>query len=232
MSLASLVFLFVFFVSGFAALLYQIIWQRMLTFFGGADVYAVTIIVSAFMGGLGFGSLAGGHLADRLSARGRLLAFALCELAVAVFATFSAAIYYDGLYVGLGASAMPRAVMAAIIFLVTLWPTFFMGMSLPLLATAMTQDARQPARWVPILYGWNTLGAACGSLFASAILFRTVDFVTSVRIGAALSFGCAAAALVGARYVTRRAPAEPGVPAGAEPALTARERAEAGPISV
>src|SRR5262245_103643 len=164
-TIAGFVFLTLFFVSGFAALLYQIIWQRMLTFFGGADVYSVTIIVSAFMGGLGFGSLAGGHLADRLTARGRMLAFAGCELAVAVFASFSAAIYYDGLYVGLGAAAMPRGVMAAIIFVVTLWPTFFMGMSLPLLATAMTRDVRQPARWVPILYGWNTLGGACGSVF-------------------------------------------------------------------
>src|SRR6185295_11212172 len=189
--MAALALVFVFFVSGFAALLYQIIWQRMLSFFGGADVYAVTIIVSAFMGGLGFGSLTGGYLADRLAARGRLLAFAACELAVAVFATFSATIYYDVLYVQLGSWALSRAAMAAVIFAVTLWPTFFMGMSLPLLTTAMTHDARRPARWVPILYGWNTLGAACGSLVAAAILFRLVDFVTSVRIGAVLSFGCA-----------------------------------------
>ena len=35
--MAALALVFVFFVSGFAALLYQIIWQRMLSFFGGAD---------------------------------------------------------------------------------------------------------------------------------------------------------------------------------------------------
>jgi spermidine synthase len=203
-SLVGAVFLLVFFVSGFAALLYQIIWQRILTFFGGADVHSVTIIVSAFMGGLGFGSLAGGHIADRLTARGRLLAFAGCELAVAVFAVFSPSIYYDLLYVRLGAWALPRAALAAIIFAVTLWPTFFMGMSLPLLATALTNDARQPARWVPLLYGWNTLGAACGSLFAAAILFRTFDFATSVRIGALLSLGCAVAALVASPAILRR----------------------------
>src|SRR5215204_3654728 len=88
LNLASVGFLIVFFSSGVAALLYQIIWQRLLTFFGGADVYSVTIIVSAFMGGLGFGNLAGGHLADRLSARARLIAFAACELAGAIFAFF------------------------------------------------------------------------------------------------------------------------------------------------
>jgi spermidine synthase len=197
-------FLVVFFVSGFAALLYQIIWQRMLTFFGGADVYSVTIIVSAFMGGLGFGSLAGGHLADRLTARGRMIAFATCELAVGLFATFSADIYYDLLYVRLGAWALPRPALAATIFAVTLWPTFFMGMSLPLAATALTQDARQPARWVPLLYGWNTIGAACGSLVAAGILFRTFDFVTDVRLGAILSFSCAIGALLASPFIVRR----------------------------
>ena len=44
----------VFLGSGFAALLYQMIWQRLLTLFGGADVYSVTLIVSAFMGGPGY----------------------------------------------------------------------------------------------------------------------------------------------------------------------------------
>ena len=210
LSPAHFTFLAVFFVSGFAALLYQVIWQRMLGFFGGADVYAVTIVVSAFMGGLGFGSLAGGHLADRLSGRGRLLAFVGCELAVAIFAMFSGLVYYDWLYSQLGSWQMSRLVMSLLIFAVTLWPTFFMGMSLPLLTTAMTQDARQPARWVPLLYGWNTLGAACGSFMAVGVLFRMVDLVTAARLGAALSVACALATLAALRLAIRSAPpAEP-----------------------
>jgi spermidine synthase len=198
-----LAFLVLFFVSGFAALVYQVVWQRMLTFFGGADVYSVTIIVSAFMGGLGVGNLAGGHLADRLDARTRLVAFALCEIAVAAFAIFSANIYYDILYVRLADWVPGRAATAAIVFGVTLWPTFFMGMSLPLLARALTQDARWPARWVPLLYGSNTLGAACGSLCTAAILFRTFDFVSSVRLAAGLTLIVAVGALVGARLIRR-----------------------------
>ena len=55
----------VFFASGFAALLYQVIWQRLLAIFSGADIYSATVIVAAFMGGLGVGHLAGGHVADR-----------------------------------------------------------------------------------------------------------------------------------------------------------------------
>jgi hypothetical protein len=56
-----------FFTTGFAALVYQVVWQRTLTIFSGADVHSATVVVAAFMAGLGCGSLVGGHLADRLS---------------------------------------------------------------------------------------------------------------------------------------------------------------------
>src|SRR5256885_16930958 len=59
----------VFFVSGFAALLYQVIWQRLLVFFSGADVYAVTLIVTTFMAGLRLGDLRGGDVGGRLFRR-------------------------------------------------------------------------------------------------------------------------------------------------------------------
>src|SRR5262245_13663907 len=69
-------FLPLFFASGFTALLYQVIWQRLLTIFSGADLYSTTMIVSAFMAGLGCGSLAGGYLADRVPRHARIALFA------------------------------------------------------------------------------------------------------------------------------------------------------------
>lgn len=52
----------VFFVSGFPALLYQIVWQRALFTLYGVNIESVTVVVTAFMLGLGFGSLFGGAL--------------------------------------------------------------------------------------------------------------------------------------------------------------------------
>jgi len=49
-----------FFVSGFAAILYQIVWQRMLFALIGINIEVVTLIVTLFIGGLGVGSLLGG----------------------------------------------------------------------------------------------------------------------------------------------------------------------------
>ena len=199
------VLLFVFFCSGFAALLYQTVWQRMLTLFGGADVYSVTIIVAAFMAGLGFGHMAGGHLSDRLTTRWRIVSFAACELAVGAFALFSTAIYYDYLYVRFGGSNLPLFVMALVIFCVTLLPTFLMGMSLPLAARLLGDQSESPERWLRLLYGWNTLGGACGSFVAVTVLFRTTSLPVALRVGAALSMTCGFVALIVAPILKRSA---------------------------
>jgi spermidine synthase len=191
-----LFFLPLFFTSGFAALLYQMVWQRLLTFFSGADVYSVTIIVAAFMGGLGFGSLAGGHLADRLPPRGRLLAFAFAEAAISAFAFVSVPLIYGVLFLRLGERPLPSVAVAAVLFLTLLWPTFFMGLSLPLLARVLTEDAPRSAERVGALYGWNTLGAAAGALTTVWILARALGFAGSILVGALLNLACAAAALL------------------------------------
>jgi spermidine synthase len=185
-----------FFGSGFAALLYQMVWQRLLTLFGGADVYSVTIIVSAFMAGLGFGSLAGGHLADRLSLRGRLAAFALAELAVALFAFASVPFLHDVLYPRLAPLALSRVVTGLVLLAVLVWPTFFMGVSLPLLAKTVALEDRSPEDWIGALYGVNTLGAALGALLTPWVLARAFGFGGSVRLGVFVNLACAAGGLI------------------------------------
>src|SRR2546427_2232945 len=51
-----------FFLSGFPALLYQVVWQRALFTIYGVNIESVTVVVSAFMLGLGLGSLVGGFI--------------------------------------------------------------------------------------------------------------------------------------------------------------------------
>jgi spermidine synthase len=54
-----------FFVSGLAALLYEVVWGRLLGLVFGNTTYAVATVLGAFMGGLGLGGFFGGKLADR-----------------------------------------------------------------------------------------------------------------------------------------------------------------------
>jgi hypothetical protein len=185
----------VFFTSGFAALLYQTTWQRLLTFFGGSDVFSVTLVVAAFMAGLGIGSLAGGRLADRLSARGRLLAFGLAELGIALFAFASIPLLYGFLYQRLGEWPLPWPAIALVVFLALLWPTFLMGLSLPLLARAVVGRGAEVGERIGALYGWNTLGAAVGSLATVFVLVRLYGFPAAIGFGAWANLACAGAAV-------------------------------------
>src|SRR5580693_8010767 len=81
-----------FFASGMPALIYQIVWQRELFSIYGVNAESVAVVVSAFMLGLGLGSLLGGWLSARFSRQGILL-FGLAELGIAVFGLFSLRIF-------------------------------------------------------------------------------------------------------------------------------------------
>lgn len=181
----------VFFASGFAALTYQVIWQRLLVFFSGADVYAVTIIVAAFMAGLGIGNLVGGHVADRLSARLNLVMFVVAELAIALFAFFSKAFFYDFLYQRHSDIGRSPVVLSTVLLISLLWPTFFMGVSLPLLAKALSSDVRAAASVIGGLYSVNTLGAGVGAIVTTWVLLPLLGLENSLRASVILNFGCA-----------------------------------------
>lgn len=187
--------LILFFLSGFSALLYQVIWQRMLAIFSGVDVFSVTIIIAAFMGGLGFGSMAGGYIADRISNRRRLLLFAASELAIGLFALISKWFYYDVLYMKADFLATSTVTLTIVLFLSLLVPTFFMGLTLPLLSKALTSTVEKASTTIGALYGINTLGAAIGAFITGWVLVRSFGFETTLYIGAFLNFVCAGGAL-------------------------------------
>lgn len=209
--LVSFVALIIFFASGFSALLYQVIWQRILGFFSGADVYSVTIIVAAYMAGMGIGSLTGGYLADRLSRWGNLALFAGVELGIALFALGSKGFYYDWLYQQNAHLASSPILMAIVLFASLLIPTFCMGVSLPALARALTRSIDLAAGTIGSLYGINTLGAAIGAGVTTWVLLRQYSFETILHIGAAINALVAFTAFPMAWFLVRSGNIQPSV---------------------
>jgi predicted membrane-bound spermidine synthase len=112
-----------FFVSGFPALLYQIVWQRALFTIYGVNVESVTVIVTVFMLGLGLGSLAGGRLSTmrRVAA---LPTFGAIETLIGVFGFCSLPLFHWAARFTAGAST---AETGAIAFALLLAPTLLMG---------------------------------------------------------------------------------------------------------
>ena len=207
-SLSLLVFLFgLFFLSGFSALAYQIAWQRMLGAFAGSDSVATTMIVGAFLFGLGIGSLIAASFADRVSLRGALCAFAFCEMGVGVFACFSRSVFYDlflGQFAGLADKPLASSLM---VILVLLPPTTLMGMSLPLLSRIVVDAIDRASARIGWLYGLNTLGAATGALLTGWVLIGTFGFAVTVYASAAVNFFIGGSALLCSRRLSSLRPA-------------------------
>jgi spermidine synthase len=188
-----------FFLSGVAALIYQTAWHRLLGLFAGADTIAAALVVGAFLLGLGIGSLAAGLYADRLSRRAALVAFAICEVGIAIFAVLSPWLYYDVIYRELLPLAESRGVIFAIVFAGLLWPTFLMGCSLPFLSKAIVSQIAGSAQLIGWLYGLNTLGAGVGAFFGGWYLIGTVGFDKAVYLGALINLVVAGGGLLLAR---------------------------------
>lgn len=186
-----------FFLSGFAALLYQVAWQRMLVFYTSSDTVSISLIVTAFMSGLGLGYLYGGHLADKQSPRRNLNAFVLAEAGILLFAAVSKYVLYDLLYHHGPQPQDAPLVLYAMVFGVLLIPTFLMGVSLPLLAKGFQmEDIVTQGRFIGRLYFTNTLGAAIGALVTGVVLVRTMGYHQVLWVGVCMNGICAFATLL------------------------------------
>ncbi len=173
----------VFFLSGFAALVYQVVWQRLLTVHYGVGAVAITLIVSVYMLGLGMGALVGGYLAERV--RARLFLYCAIELGLGVFGLASLPLL-QFLGRATAGSAYPVALVCMFAFLAI--PTCLMGMTLPLLTKIFNRVIDNFFETVSFLYFINTLGAAFGALAASYLLISFIGLDGGVYTAAATNF--------------------------------------------
>jgi predicted membrane-bound spermidine synthase len=174
---------FLFMISGTAALIYQICWQRLLFEGFGVDIESVTIVVSTFMLGLGLGALAGGQIADRFP--GRVIPmFAMIELATGAFGVCS-----PYLIRAISAATVngSLATIAAVNFGLLLIPTTLMGATLPILVTHVVRHYRNLGVSVGVLYFANTLGAAFGAGFTGFVALYHFGLTSTIYMAATLN---------------------------------------------
>ncbi len=178
-----------FFLSGGAALLYQVIWVRQFGNLFGNGVWSASLVTAIFMAGLGIGGHIAGRIADRrpkqalriygwvelaIGGWGLLVAFAL-PVAGALSSSLSA--YAPGaehFSLTLG-SWLGRVLIVTVLLLPS---TVLMGATLTLLIQHVLHAKGGPVEgWrIGALYGANTGGAALGAVLA--------DFVLVPRVGA------------------------------------------------
>lgn len=176
-----------FFGSGFAALLCQVAWQRMLGVFAGSDAVAAALVVGAFLAGLGLGSLFGAVVADRLSPAHAVRVVVGAEWGVGIFAWASKAVLYDWIALDLAGSVAAPSARFAVCFVGLLFPTVLMGASLPLLSRVVSHSVDGLAERVGWLNGMNTLGAGLGALLGGWLLIGNLGVADTLRVAAALN---------------------------------------------
>jgi predicted membrane-bound spermidine synthase len=188
---ADFLILLLFMLSGVAALIYQVCWQRSLFSLLGVDLESTTIVVSVFMFGLGFGALLGGRFADAYPTW-RILAFAVAETAIGVYGALSPRIIHlVATFPGFGFS---HASNLAKSFIVLLFPTTLMGATLPILVAHLFADVKSVGVSVGRLYFANTIGGAIGAAIATFYLFSVMGISDSVKVAALLNVIVAATA--------------------------------------
>ena len=159
-----------FFVSGFAGLVYQVIWLRQFTLIFGATAYASSAVLSTFMGGLALGAYWAGRRADDwldepITTYGKL------ELGIAAYAALIPWLLDRltpllELVWRLGADrhfALLGFLKFVAIAILVLPATTLMGATLPVLSRVVSRSARSVGGGVGALYAVNTFGAVAGT---------------------------------------------------------------------
>jgi spermidine synthase len=200
-----------FFCSGACALVYQVLWLRLLGLVFGVTTYAASTVWASFMTGLAVGSIGAGMLADRV--RRPLLWFGASELLIGATALATPHVLdrlqraYVGVYPYLSESfSVLTLVRFAIAFAVLIVPTVLMGATLPLVIKSSAFRAGRLGERLGLLYGTNTAGAIAGTLAAGLYLIPSRGIHGTFLLAAGVNLLAGACAVL----IARAAPSNDG----------------------
>lgn len=184
-----------FFVSGAAGLVYEVIFAKSLALTFGSTSRASTTVLATYMGGMAAGAFLGGRLA-----RGRwrpLTVYAISEGGVALWCALSPLFLplIQRVYVALASGADPSAswlggLQVLLGALVLLPPTLLMGITLPVVAKQLEKTMALGSA-IGLLYGANTLGAALSSLATGYFILPSLGLSQTTFLAVVANLGAA-----------------------------------------
>ena len=206
LNVKSLLF-FLFFVSGFCGLLYQIIWLRIAFVSFGVISPIVSVVISVFMLGLSLGSWAGGKWISYLKKK----------------TSFSAIIFYGfaEIIIGLGAFAVPNLFtigetlllplgainssqylfFSAFILGLSIFPfCFAMGVTYPFVMAFVQESKWEERTSFSYLYLANGIGATFGTIITAVFLVEKLGLSNTLMFGAFGNFFLALICLIKGVY--------------------------------
>jgi predicted membrane-bound spermidine synthase len=208
----------VFFFSGASALAFETLWFHQAGLAFGNSVWASSLVLAGFMGGLAVGNGLAARRGHRV--RDPLRAYAALEATIAV-AGVALVLLLPGLGPAVARALAPlldapaplNVLRFALAFALLLLPSAAMGATLPLLTQALAPARADFGHRLGWLYGWNTLGAVAGAIATEALAIGALGIRGTALAAGAVNLGAAAAALALAARRPARSPAPAAEPA-------------------
>ncbi len=190
-----------FFGSGTTALVYEVVWAKFLAQMFGSTIYAQTVVLAVFMGGLALGNRLFGKWSDGL--RQPVKAYGVLEILIGVYAFLFPALDHitDRIFILTGTPIVEHAgwllalkgVLSAALLL---GPTILMGGTLPLLAAWLNQFSTDAGRRSARFYSVNSLGAVTGAALAGFYLVQHFGMIATIQITATANVIIGASAIL------------------------------------
>ncbi|MGB5327590.1 MAG: fused MFS/spermidine synthase, partial [Gammaproteobacteria bacterium] len=191
--------LLLYFLSGATALVYEVVWSRMLIHVFGSTAVALGTVLAAFMAGMAVGSWLIGKAADKNSNCLRLYAFLEIGLAVAALVSHILLSRIGPAHLALHdffdfSDAVFGVVRFLLAFSLVMVPTILMGATLPVLARYLVNRRGKVGINLSTLYATNTFGAVSGVLITGFYLIGTYGVHVPVygAVTANILIGCIA----------------------------------------
>ena len=190
-----------FFLSGLAALVYQVLWMKELSLLFGNSTQAAAATLTAFFTGIAAGNFYWGSRASKLARP--LLVYGVLELCVTLSAVLYFAIYlaYGALYPILFSVfehtpiifTLTKFALALLLFFPA---AFFMGGTLPVMTQYLVRNKETLGKRASTLYTINTIGAASGAIAAGFYLPSALGINNSYLLAMAITLSVALIAII------------------------------------
>jgi spermidine synthase len=209
-----------FFVSGAAALVYEVVWARLLRLVFGGSHLAVSTVLAVFMSGLALGSWSFGRRADRSPTPLRLYGWLEIGIGLSSLASAEALRLYAAASDPLARWAESGGVVSltllrvGVAFVVLIVPTTLIGGTLPVLSRVVGGAGPRVERSLASLYATNTFGAVLGTLAAGFLLLPALGVSRTLWVAILSNVAVGVVSLVLARSA-RPSVAERSSPLGA-----------------
>lgn len=185
--------------SGFSALVYEILWTRYLSLTFGTTIVAASLVAATFMAGLAIGSYLLGRYADQQSNLLRVYAFLEIGIAFTAFLLPPTLQIVETIYIGIlhafpDYQGMAHLLHFAFAVILLLPPTICMGGTFPLMCRFFAR--KKSGGQIGRLYALNTLGATAGAFLGAYLLIPSLGISATNYLAIAINLGIAAVSFV------------------------------------